>query len=102
MPSLHLGHGKLKSSDQQEEQQERAQRIRVRRKRERERKEQDQDAKEKLSMEDESHGERVRDISFAVQEQVFRIKKFDACPSEANTIKSKYPLPLVWICFCTW
>ena len=40
VPSLHLGHSKLKSSDQQEKQQERAQRVRERRKREREREEQ--------------------------------------------------------------
>ena len=70
VPSLHLGHSKLKSSDQQEKQQERAQRIRERRKLEREREEQDQAVKEKMSTEDESeaHGDRIRDISFAVQD----------------------------------
>ena len=70
MPSLHLGHSKLKSSDQQEKQQERAQRIRERRKLKREREEQDQAVKEKMSREDESeaHGNRIRDITFAVQD----------------------------------
>ena len=69
--SLHLGHSKLKSSDQGEKQQERAQRIRERRKREREREEQDQALKEKMSRRDESeaHGDRIRDISFAVQDE---------------------------------
>ena len=70
VPSLHLGHSKLKSSDQQEKQQERAQRIRERRKLEREREEQDQAVKGKMSREDESeaHGDRIRDISFVVQD----------------------------------
>ena len=70
VPSLHLGHSKLKSSDQQEKQQERAQRIRERCKLEREREEQDQAVKEKMTREDESeaHGDRIRDISFAVQD----------------------------------
>lgn len=71
VPSLHLGHSKLKSSDQQEKQQERAQRVRERRKREREREEQVQAVKEKKAREDESeaHGDRIRDISFAVQDE---------------------------------
>ena len=71
VPSLHLGHSKLKSSEQQEKQQESAQRIRERRKREREREEQDQAVKEKISRKDESeaHGYRIRDISFAVQDK---------------------------------
>ena len=70
VPSLHLGHSKLKSSDQQEKQQERAQRIRERRKLKRECEEQDQAVKEKMFREDESeaHGDRIRDISFAVQD----------------------------------
>ena len=70
VPSLHLGHSKLKSADQQEKQQERAQRVRERRKRERECEEQVQAVKEKKAREDESeaHGDRIRDISFAVQD----------------------------------
>ena len=70
VPSLHLGHSKLKNSDQQEKQQERAQSIRERRKLERAREDQDQAVKEKMSREDESeaHGDRIRDISFTVQD----------------------------------
>ena len=66
-----MGHSKLKSADQQEKQQERAQRVRERRKREREREEQVQAVKEKKAREGESeaHGDRIRDISFLVQDE---------------------------------
>lgn len=62
VPSLHLGHDKLKESDEtKEKQQERAQRITERRKREREREE--QEAKSRKAVKMDEPGERIKDIS---------------------------------------
>lgn len=62
VPSLHLGHDKLKESDEtKEKQQERAQRITERRKREREREEQEAMSRKAVKMDE--PGERIKDIS---------------------------------------
>ena len=66
VPSLHLGHDKLKESDEKKEkQQERSQRITERRKREREREE--QEAMNRKAVKLDEPGERIKDI-FMVNE----------------------------------
>lgn len=61
VPSLHLGHDKLKESDEtKEKQKQRAQRITERRKREREREE--QEAMKRKAIKVDEPGERMKDI----------------------------------------
>ncbi|XP_022783277.1 chromatin assembly factor 1 subunit A-like [Stylophora pistillata] len=71
VPSLHLGHDKLKESDERKEkqQQERAQKITERRKREREREE--KEAMQRKAVKVNEPRERIRDIYMVNEEETF-------------------------------